>query len=53
MERDRNSTKWTNGKTKKDGNHSPPKNKLTQDSERNEENRYPVLESNNKKYNLS
>jgi hypothetical protein len=27
---------------KGDGNHSPPKNNLIQDSEGNEENRYPV-----------
>jgi hypothetical protein len=32
---------------KKDGNHSPHKNKLIQDSEGNEENRYPVPDSNN------
>jgi hypothetical protein len=30
------------GRQKRDGNHSPPKNKLTQDSEGNEENGYPV-----------
>jgi hypothetical protein len=30
------------GRQKRDGNHSPPKNKLTQDSEGNEENRYSV-----------
>jgi hypothetical protein len=36
---DRNSTKWSDGKTKKGWkNHSPPKNKLIQDSEGNEEN---------------
>jgi hypothetical protein len=29
------------GRRKRDGNHSPPKNKLEQDSEGNEENRYP------------
>jgi hypothetical protein len=28
------------GRFKKDGNHSPPENKLVQDSEGNEENRY-------------
>jgi hypothetical protein len=33
---------------KRDRNHSPPKNKLGQDSEGNEENRYPVVESNKK-----
>jgi hypothetical protein len=36
--RDRNCTKWNDGKMKKHGNHSPPKNKLVQDSEGNEEN---------------
>jgi hypothetical protein len=30
------------GKRKSDGNHSPPRTNLKQDSERNEENRYPV-----------
>jgi hypothetical protein len=30
------------GKMKKDGNHSPLKNKLVQDSEGNEENRYQI-----------
>jgi hypothetical protein len=30
------------GRRKRDGNHSPPKNKLVQDSEGNEENGYPV-----------
>jgi hypothetical protein len=34
------------GRQKKDGNHSPPKNKLVQDSEGNEENRYSVLDPN-------
>jgi hypothetical protein len=35
------------GKWKNDGNHFPlPKNKLVQDSEGNEENRYPVPDSN-------
>jgi hypothetical protein len=29
------------GKRKRDGNHSPPQNKLVQDSEGNEENGYP------------
>jgi hypothetical protein len=36
---------------KRDGNHSLPKNNLIQDSEGNEENRYPVLYSNKKKIN--
>jgi hypothetical protein len=34
---------------KRDGNHSPPKNKLIQDSEGNEENGYLVLDSNKTK----
>jgi hypothetical protein len=36
---------------KKDGNHSHSKNYLIQDSEGNEENRYPVLDSNKMKIN--
>jgi hypothetical protein len=36
---------------KKDGNHSPPKSNLIQDSEGNEENRYPVPDSNKTKVN--
>jgi hypothetical protein len=36
---------------KKDGNHSPPKNNLIQDSEGNEENGYPVPDSNKTKVN--
>jgi hypothetical protein len=32
------------GKQKRDGYHYPPKNKLVQDSEGNEENRYPVTD---------
>jgi hypothetical protein len=37
---------------KRDGNHSPPKNKLVQDSEGNEENRYldPDCNKTNKLY---
>jgi hypothetical protein len=35
----------------RDGNHSPGKNKLVQDSERNEENRYPDSDSNETKIN--
>jgi hypothetical protein len=31
---------------KRDGSHSPPKHNLIQDSEGNEENGYPVLDSN-------
>jgi molecular chaperone DnaK (HSP70) len=34
------------GRSKRDGNHSPPKNNLIQDSEGNEENGYPVPDSN-------
>jgi hypothetical protein len=30
------------GRQKRDGNHSPPKNNLIQDSEGNEENGYPI-----------
>jgi hypothetical protein len=39
------------GTQKRDGNHSPPKNKLVQDSEGNEENRYPDPDSNKTKIN--
>jgi hypothetical protein len=39
------------GRRKRDGNHSPPQNNLIQDSEGNEENRYPVLDSNKTKLN--
>jgi hypothetical protein len=35
---------------KSEGNNSPPKNKLIQDSEGNEENGYPVPDSNNINY---
>jgi hypothetical protein len=45
------STKWSIGKTKRDGNHLPPKNNLIKDSEGNEENEYPVLDSNKTKIN--
>jgi hypothetical protein len=41
------------GKRKRDGNQSPPKNNLIQDSEGNEENGYPVLDSNKTKINDS
>jgi hypothetical protein len=34
------------GRQKRDGNHSLPQNKLVQDTERNEENRYPVPDPN-------
>jgi hypothetical protein len=36
---------------KRDGNHSPPKNNLIQDSEGNEENGYQVPDSNKTKIN--
>jgi hypothetical protein len=39
------------GRRKRDGNHSPQKNNLTQDSEENEENGYPVQDSNRTKAN--
>jgi hypothetical protein len=45
------STKWSDGKRKKDGNHSPPQNNLIQDSEGNEENGYPLLYFNKTKIN--
>jgi hypothetical protein len=34
---------------KREGNHSPPKNKVVQDLERNEENGYPDPDSNKKR----
>jgi hypothetical protein len=37
------------GVRKRDGNHSPHKNNLIQDSEGNEENRYPIPDSNKTK----
>jgi gas vesicle protein len=37
------------GRKKGDGNHSPPKNNLIQDSEGKEENRYPVPDVNKRK----
>jgi cell division protein FtsX len=37
------------GRRKRNGNHSPHKNKLVQDSEGNEENEYPVPDSNKTK----
>jgi hypothetical protein len=39
------------GRWKRNGNHSPPKNNLIQDSEGNEENGYPVPDSNKTKIN--
>jgi hypothetical protein len=41
------------GRRKSDGNHSPHKNKLLQDSERNEENRYPDPDSNKTRINYA
>jgi hypothetical protein len=41
------------GKRKRDGNHSPPKNKVLQDLERNEENGYPDPDSNKTKINYT
>jgi hypothetical protein len=39
------------GRRKRDGNHSPHKNNLIQDSGENEENGYPVLDSKKTKIN--
>jgi hypothetical protein len=39
------------GRWKRDGNHSPLKNNLIQDSEVNKENKYPVSDSNKTKIN--
>jgi hypothetical protein len=41
------------GRRQRDGNHSPPKNKLLQDSEGNEENRHPDPDSNKTKINYA
>jgi hypothetical protein len=41
------------GRQKEDGNYSPPQNKLVQDSEGNEENRYPDPDSNKTKINYT
>jgi hypothetical protein len=41
------------GRQKRDGNHSLPKNKFGQDSEGNEENRYPDPDSNKTKINYT
>jgi hypothetical protein len=38
---------------KRDGNHSPPQNKVVQDLEQNEENRYPDPDSNKTKINYT
>jgi hypothetical protein len=40
------------GRKKRDGNHSPPKNNLMQDSEGKEENGYPVPDCNKTKINV-
>jgi hypothetical protein len=45
------STKWSDAKTNKGWKPFPPKKNLIQDSERNEENGYPVLDSNKTKIN--
>jgi hypothetical protein len=45
------SSKWSTGKKKRDGNHSLPQKNLIQDSQGNEENRYPVSDSNKTKVN--
>jgi hypothetical protein len=39
------------GRQKRDGNHSPPQNKLVQDSEENKENGYQDPDSNKTKIN--
>jgi hypothetical protein len=41
------------GRRQRDGNHSPPQNKLVQDSGRNEENGYLHLDSNKTKINYA
>jgi hypothetical protein len=41
------------GRRKRDGNHSPPKNKVVQDLEQNEENGYPDTNSNKTKINYT
>jgi hypothetical protein len=45
------STKWSNGRKKKGQKPFSPKNNLIQDSEGNEENGYPVPDSNKTKIN--
>jgi hypothetical protein len=39
------------GRRKRDGNHSNPQNNLVKDSEGNEENGYPITDSNKTKIN--
>jgi hypothetical protein len=41
------------GRRKKEGNHFPPNNKLVQEPEENEENRYPDPDSNKTKINYA
>jgi hypothetical protein len=41
------------GRRKREGNYSPPKNKVVQDLEQNEENRYPDPDSNKTKINYT
>jgi gas vesicle protein len=41
------------GRRKREGNYSPPKNKVMQDFDRNEENRYPETDSNKTKINYT
>jgi hypothetical protein len=41
------------GRRKRDGNHSPPENKVVQDLEKNEENGYPDPDSNKTKINYT
>jgi hypothetical protein len=41
------------GRRKREGNHSPPKNKVIQDLEQNEENGYPDPDSNKTKINYT
>jgi hypothetical protein len=44
---------WKYGRRKREGNYSPPKNKVLQDLEQNEENRYPDPDSNKTKINYT
>jgi hypothetical protein len=41
------------GRRKREGNHSPPKNKVVQDLQQNEENGYPDPDSNKAKINYT
>jgi hypothetical protein len=41
------------GRRKREGNHSPPKNKVVHDLEQNEENGYPDPDSNKTKINYT